>query len=246
MHNDEVTGLSGLDRGSRAEEVVRFYLKLQGFFTLVNLALHKDRPSRDLMTEADLLAMRLEYSCEHIDKRRLQDCEKLTSVIDAEGTRIFLIAEIKSSVCAINEAWDYRCEQSVALQNYHYAIKKMGFRKVHDAKQVAMTVAEKGRWRDENTVVQFICFGKKRSPDLERSQILFSDIATFLSERFHNLPLKIPERENALTAWGEFGYGAARFFHEKFGHKPKDNKEFVAYSVDKAIENYIDKGHFQA
>jgi hypothetical protein len=247
MNNDEVAGLNAWNRGCRAEEVVRFYLKLQGFFTLVNLALHKERPSRDLKTEADLLAMRLEHSCEHIANRRLKDCEKLRGVIDAKGRRIFLIAEIKSSACAINEAWDYRCEDSDAAEHYHYAIKKLGFCNASDARQVSITVAEKGRWKDDNTVVQFICFGKTHSPNLERSQILFSDIATFLTERFtNNLSPKIPERANALIAWGEFGHGAAKFFQGRFGYRPiTHGPKSIANNLDTAIENYIRTGHFE-
>ena len=240
--NEDIRAHDEWDKACRAEEVARFYLKLQGYFTLNNFALHKDLSAYDLTTEADLLAVKLKHSCEHLARRRLADCPKLEHILQSGRRSIFLIVEVKSSACSINASWDCERNPRGSEANHLYAIKRAGLWSVRDAGEIAKEVAARGRWENSESVVQYLCVGAETGATSGRPTVLFRDIARFMVHRFLPfLPLKIPERQGALRAWGQFGYGAAeylkRFYYQQLGD---------AIDFEEAVERYVRGGCFDA
>jgi len=240
--DEEIRETNAWERGFRAEEVARFYLKLQGFFTLENFAVHEDRRSLDLSTEIDILAVRNRHSCEHIAGRRLQDCEKLSCILGSDNRSVLLIVEVKSSNCAVNPSWVWNPEQDDSFNNHLCAIKRAGFWPVSQARKIAEEIAKHGRWKDSEASAQFLCIGAQNGNTGGRPQIMFHDIADFLVKRFLPvLPVKIPERQGGLRSWGPFGYGAAECL-----------KKLQEYHVDDphwfrdSVERYVATGSFEA
>lgn len=240
--NEDIRAHDEWDKACRAEEVARFYLKLQGYFTLNNFALHKDLSAYDLTTEADLLAVRLMHSCEHLARRRLADCPELERILHSSRRSIFLIVEVKSSACSINASWDYERNPRGSEANHLYAIKRAGLWSVRDAVEIAKKVAEQGRWENSESVVQYLCVGAEKGATSGRPTVLFRDIARFMVDRFLPfLPLKIPERQGALRAWGQFGYGAAEYLKKCSSQQAGDVIDF-----EEAVERYVNGGSFDA
>lgn len=239
--NDQIRDGEVFEKGRRAEEVANFYLKLNGFFTLANFALHKDRRALDLSTEADLLAIRLKHSCEHVGGRKLNPCNRLSRILVHTDLSAFLIVEVKATACAINSAWDFRRDPRTALESHIYAIKRMGVVSVHDAKKVATVVAQAGRWVGPEGIIQFLCVGSETGTDVGRPVILFRDIADFLVTRFQPLlPLKIPERPEGLRTWGEFGYELTQFLKS---HQDENlGSHIIREELEQAVGRYVHSG----
>ena len=221
--------------GERAEEVASFYLKLNGFFTLPNFAVHRDYVHKYIHTEADLLAVRFPHSIEEIDKKRLDD-DPVIAKIAGSGKRLFLIVEVKAGTCEINETWTSEYGSAEFLLS---AIKRMGLASVKLSKEIANSLMGQTKsWENDTDKVVHLCIGKEKNDLFLHPQILFSDMAKFFSSRLVHHPLKIPGKPESLRLWGVFGYKLVLWQQEQFNAPRPLNSELIE-DLSRKIRHYI-------
>lgn len=233
-------------KGARAEEVAAFYLRLNGFFTLGNFAVHHARSADYLKTEADLCAVRFPQSKEVLDGMPMQDDRLIVDM--AKGAVLFLLCEVKSGLCDINPPW--RDGETIA-----YTLGRMGVERESDLGAIADCIKRRSSWvsEDNRTRVHYVVFGSRRNPRLSSSessgsseataeQIRFHDIATFLSRRFQQHPTKIPTfYRKCLRSWGDFGVELVAWIDSQ-GRELNAPAGQRSDAFSEAIESYINKG----
>jgi len=219
------------EKGRRAEEVGVFYLRLNGFFTIPNFAIHRDSVHHHLRTEADVVGVRFPFGMEHSNGERMRDDPVIVDL--AAKKRLFALVEIKSGLCEINGPW--KIEEGGA-ENLAYVIKRMGLARVRQIAPIADSLARNFTWEDEENKVVYLCIGDRPNPKVRARQILFKEVAAFLRRRFSSHPLKLPNDVGSLRMWGEFGYELAQWCQKHVIPLQAEQP-----STDEALQNAIER-----
>lgn len=267
MPSDHYKGFSLLDaenraRGERAEEVVQWYFRLNGFMLIPGFIVHPDIQSAKPRTEADIIGVRLKYSSESFwvkkPRQTFRESESLRPVpmrddvllIDSGKTgssskHLVALVEVKAGQCNINGPWSDQNGLSGhnSTSNMERAISRIGF---CENRSIVQTVAQ-AMYRDlrhegDEFVIQYFSVGKFKNPDLQAKypklvQITFDQIGAFLKERFTRFPQKLP-LNTEITLWKGFG-DEFRSWFETHG----TNQDAPALTdCQKAIACFIEHG----
>ena len=218
------------DRGTRAEEVAQWYLRLNGFFLIPGFVVHPDLPHRTPRTEADFLGIRLKYSSEGVWKiDRLNRSKTHTAMKDdlkliqagLSGTvtkNLGIMVEVKAGKCKVNGPWSDRrsSDQKNGQSNMERALARVGFFNRELVTAASDAMYEELRYDGKEFIVQYITIGKYKDEDLQQKyplliQITFDEIANFLKERFTKFPQKIP-LDSDIQLWPGFGHAFCQWF----------------------------------
>lgn len=225
------------EKGRRAEEVGIFYLRLNGFFTIPNFAIHRDSVHDHMRTEADIVGVRFPLGMEHSEGVRMKDDPV---IVDLAGKkRLFLLVEIKSGICAINGPW---AREGEAEENLTYVIKRLGLVPPSQIAPIAESLVRKFTWENEDTKVVRLCIGSLKSSEVQARQILFKEVAAFFCRRFSSHPLKLPGDVGSLRLWGDFGYELVQWCQKHLVRRYEDKPTEIEEDLQVAIERYI-AGH---
>jgi hypothetical protein len=235
------------NKGIRAENVVNWYFRLNGFLSIPSYIIHLDlneavrvkkNTSRVAKTEADLMGVRFSGSYEKIDNRgKLPDDESILGIKDFPETvlALFILVEVKAGKCMMNGPWSNQNEK-----NMERVIRRLGFAKNEEEVQaIADKIYKTGKWQNEKFVFQYICVGGTINSDLYQKfpdliQIDWGVIGAFLFKRFEKaIDEKLPGGK-IHEQWPDFGrkYGMW-FIKERNKSKEKSIKSVI---------NYIEKG----
>ncbi len=236
MTTEEINKQEIWEKGRRAEEVAAFYLRLNGFFTIPNFAIHHDSVRDFLRTDADVVGVRFPFSMEHSDGERMKDDPVIVGL--AAGKKLFVLVEIKSGDCAINGPWTKEGSRAV---NLAYVIKRMGITDASQSTAIAASLARDFTWEDDDTKVVHLCVGLRPDRSVRARQILFKDVAVFFRRRFSSHPLKLPGDVGSLRLWGDFGYELAQWCQKHVIPLQADQPS-KDEALQVAIERYI-AGH---
>ena len=168
---------------NRVETIFNWYFRFNGYFTTPNFTVHPDYRKRPGGGEADILAIRFPFSREEPRGYSFSRDD----VLKFGGRKLdFVIAECKSSVCDLNDAWRNR-----DYGNVQYAIKWMGlFRNRKKIDKIAEKVYANAFWKDKRHVVRMIVCGKYENEKLREKmpglvQIGLEHAIRFLRDRFN-------------------------------------------------------------
>lgn len=199
-------------RGERAEQVASWYFRLNGFLSIPGFVVHPDRVRHNPMTEADLIAVRFPHSAEEIAGRCMEDDPRLADLA-ASRQILFLLVEVKVSLCNINGPWSDR-----GAGNMQRVIRRMGFADGDERiSEIADTMYSALRWENPEYVLQYLTVGQTVNDGHQRQypllrQITWDMIAQFLFRRFKAFPEKLPEYGWPIhKQWPDFG----RYFGER-------------------------------
>lgn len=165
----------------RPVRLAYWYFRLNGFLILENFIVHDDT-SANQRTDADILAVRFNHRSENrirpmIDDAKVAECNALCNVI---------IAEVKTSRCALNGPWTRREDQNV--QRVLAAIGCLPPNLCDDA---AESLYSKGKYVGEQAAIRLIACGDQQAqlkPKIR--QILFDDMLKFIYRRFREYRLQ--------------------------------------------------------
>jgi hypothetical protein len=205
------------DKGRRAEEVVVWFLRLNGVFTIQNFVVHPDKVSRTPLAEADVLGIRMSNSFEGVNRSgskpvSMKDHETLINA-SRSGTverNLALIVEVKSGRCNINGPWsDVRAEEAKFRSNMERALGRIGCFNRQEVGAAAAEMNKNLRYESQVFVAQYFSFGREKNFDLAARyprliQLTFEDIANFLHQRFSKFPEKLPQAIE-IDQWPGFG-----------------------------------------
>ena len=230
-------------KGERAEDVARWYFRLNGFLSIPGFVVHLDKPrahiARDgtprfAKTEADLMGVRFVGSREMINGRDMEDDSTLTALATGRNMQaLFILVEVKAGICKMNGPWTSRDSQ-----NMQRVIRRLGFaRDEREVEDIASAMYAAGRYQDDYYTLQYICVGAEKSAELETTfpkvmQIVWRDIGKFLAGRFGAFSEKLPDG-HVHEQWPEFG----RKFGEWFGSNRRADD--VVNKASGAFERYV-------
>ena len=238
------------DRGERAENVAAWYFRLNGFLSIPGFVVHRDDreayiPSdgipRIARTEADFMGVRFANSQEKVGGRLMEDDAKLLHLVGAGSASLalFVLVEVKAGLCRMNGPWTNH-----KAKNMERVVRRLGFatneRQIED---VADAMYRNGRWQDDAYVLQYICVGGQKPPDLitfsQLLQIDWDDIADFLLRRFQSFPEKLPSGY-IHEQWPDFGRKYSLWFtrNRRGGKTAQDSIQ--------AVREYIATGRCDA
>jgi len=167
---------------NRFETLATWYLRFNGYFTTANFTVHPDYRKRPGGTDADILAVRFPYSTEFQRRFNFERDRQLIS----EDRVDFVICEVKSGRCCLNDSW-----RDPERQNVEYAIRWMGFDEDDNlVREAAAEVYRCGCWymRQKPVRVRFVCFGADPNPSLQElpgiQQIRHDWVIAYLKARF--------------------------------------------------------------
>ena len=214
--------------GRRAEEVASWYFRLNGVLHIPSFVLHSERAGEQL-TDSDILGVRFPYSSEMLGEELMQDDDWLVQLSEP-GKTLVVLSEVKSGLCKINGPWT-----DPSRGGMERVIRRIGFLPEEYTKPIAASLYEKLYWENEHFRVQYVSVGERRNHELRSKypdlvQLQWSDVASFLFERFQNFgTLKgIPSQ------WPTFGESFAKSVANEAVSTTKQAVEFV--------RNYIRTG----
>jgi len=224
------------EKGRRAEEVGVFYLRLNGFFTIPNFAVHHNSMREFARTEADVVGVRFPLGVEHSGHHRMKDDPLFVKM--AGDKTLFVLVEIKAGLCNINGPWS---KEGEAEENLIYVIKRLGIVPASKTSAIAGPLFRSFTWEDEKVKVVRLCIGSRHNSEVRTEQILFENVAAFFRRRFSSHPLKLPGDVDSLWLWGDFGYELAQWCKEFVTPTDAENLK-EDDNLRSAIVRYIESG----
>jgi len=168
---------------NHTESLILWYLRFNGYFTTPSLTTHPDFKKEAGSSDADVLAVRFQYSEE---RQRGFIFERDPRLIQEVPIDVVLV-EVKSSACALNENWTNETHGNV-----EYALRWVGRWIDQAVNKIAKDVYKCGEWRDAGSgeLVRFVCFGRAPSTTLKAnypmvSQLLFRDVIRYMRDRMN-------------------------------------------------------------
>lgn len=206
-----------------------WYFRLNGFLQTPGFVLHSDQ-ARRAITDADILGVRFPYSRELLERSGMADDRWLSTITSPDQT-LFVIAEIKKSLCQVNESWTDR--QRGAMEK---VIRRIGFAREEMVQGIAKGLYDTMRWQNDHFMVQFVAMGERtnhkqgqRYPFLK--QLTWSEVAAFMYDRFRNFG----EMKGVHSQWPKFGQEFARAMQRGWISHPSQANEFVARYIDSGL-----------
>ncbi len=219
-----------LARGNRAEEVASWYFRLNGFLSLPGFVVHLDQDKAEIgedgipryqRTEADLIAVRFVESREIIfafgAKREMHDDQRLLDLYGSGENKqaLFIVVEVKAGLCRMNGPWTNRNKK-----NMQRVIRRLGFATSEsNIERIADDMYHSGRYEDDFYVMQYICLGNDKNPEIDYRyknvlQIDWEEIGEFFIKRFKDFPEKTPDGQ-VHEQWPDFGKKLGKYIAAK-------------------------------
>ena len=181
---------------SKAEELVNWYLRLNGFLTIPNFILHPSRPGPQ-RTDADILGVRFPFRREFENS----DCDDRKLGYSSTEPSLFIV-EVKTSEIDLNEPW-----QNPEKANINKVLNDLGFFESDEqTASVAEALYNAGQHEGERHYCSLLFIGNvdtNRIPEQYSSvpKILWKDIIEFIHGRFRRF-VRIKANHDQ---WDEFG-----------------------------------------
>ncbi|MDN4084333.1 hypothetical protein [Paenibacillus polymyxa] len=155
------------------EELVYWYLRLNGFFLINNFVLHQNSEGRT--SDADLLAVRLPYVYEETGGR-LEDWDPLLLSYFEPGKTIGIICEVKTGLnFNTNKVFqDYNVNKSV--QRIGFTSNELDYQEIFDNSMVSF---------GDYQIAKLLVTRKLHNPKSDCLHIKMVHIRSFLRERMH-------------------------------------------------------------
>lgn len=169
------------------EQLVYWYFRLNGFLTTVNFVVH-DEETEEQRTEVDLVGVRFKDRQELLVDPMKDDCEFSRQ----ETPVLFVIAEVSKTKCKLNGPWTKQ-----NLRNLDRVLSAFGMvsKSTDSIRRASERVYNEGSHSGSFSMIRLIAVGRERSSSLKSfypnvQQILFSEIASFVFERFDEYSLQ--------------------------------------------------------
>ena len=159
------------------ERLAYWYFRLNGFLTTENFIVHPDTGTNQ-RTDADLFAVRFANRVENMERPMVDDPKVASCATFAN----VIIAEIKTSQCALNGPWTHP-----EKMNMHRILKSIGCVPNTAIGQAADSLYASGSWQDSNTTIRVFAVGETINNTLAvatAQQLTWAAIIKFVVERF--------------------------------------------------------------
>ncbi len=199
-------------RDMKSNDLALWYLRLNGFFTVLNFVLHPERRGSQ-RTDADIVAVRFPHRAEFDDDPGADDHRFADRLVRP----FFVVAESTSGICKLNDPW-------TKPDTFRYVLRAFGPVPPERAPVVAAKWAATGVYSDESIDCALLCFGTSEDSDLRAhypnvDQVLWREVVCFFHRRFSTYDRRKRDHEqwdlvgNSLWGlWKESGRDEGQFW----------------------------------
>ena len=174
-----------------SERLAFWFLRLNGFLTILNFIVHPEGPREDgaypQQTDVDVLGVRFPFRAEH---RQWPMPDQ--ALFMAERRRpMVVLSEVTTGQCGLNGPWT-----DPERQNMQKVLRAAGFRPANQVEEIASALYGHGVWHDETLVIRIVCFGNRHNSGLARShpsvpQLIWDqEVLPFIYYRFDEYKLE--------------------------------------------------------
>lgn len=163
----------------KLDSVAEWFLRLNGFFTILNFVVHPIEPNEGAQqrTDADILGVRFPNRREIVGSEVLPD----HPAFQASARTLLVIAEVKAGRCRLNGPWTRREDE-----NINHVLHALGCVRPGLLEAVSGSLYQFGRYESGEIEARLLCFGARRSDNLPVSTIQFTwdEIFGFVYDRY--------------------------------------------------------------
>ena len=168
------------------ETLVYWYLRLNGFFPLVDFVLHRHEETITHSADCDVLAVRHPHTYEVIGGRDTDWDPKLSTMgVNFRDRIIGIIIEVKTGQDSAESRENVR--RSFSNERTRYAVQRLGFWSQDNAARIADALNTEVSYQDDTFQV-FKLLVADNLPPLEQpekwKQLSLKQVETFIIERF--------------------------------------------------------------
>lgn len=162
----------------KAEQLAYWYLRLNGFLTIVNFVVHPDTGSNQ-RTDVDILGVRFPHRAELLETP-MQDDELFTGV---NSKPYIAIAEVKRGMCDLNGPWTRPSDK-----NMQRVLGAIGAFPQEEIEDLARALYEDG-CADSSRFLTLLCLGSVENSEIRKTyprvpQITWDRVLEFIFTRF--------------------------------------------------------------
>ena len=189
----------------KSDVLAVWYFRLNGVFTSPNFILHP--PGRgSARTDADIAGVRYPFRAEFGASSGLDDpwFEEIRS------TPCAVIAEVKTSECAINGPWS-----SAETGTLSQVLSDLGWYRSDEIDQASCALNELGQYQGARLFCSLFCIGNRKSDTVrERYPLVpqrsWSEVATWIFNRFN----EYQRRKKDHNQWDNVGQALWTYFEQ--------------------------------
>lgn len=161
------------------DSVAEWFLRLNGFFTVLNFVVHPVEPKEGAQqrTDADVLGVRFPHRREIVGGKPLPDHDAFR---DSSRT-VLVIAEIKAGRCKLNGPWVHPKDDNVGN-----VLRAVGCVAQKSVEAISASLYQNGRFESEAFEARLLCFGARSSSKLPTATLQFewNDVFGFVHDRY--------------------------------------------------------------
>jgi hypothetical protein len=172
------------------QDLAQWYLRFNGCLTVTNFIVHP-RSSGSQRAEIDIVAVRFPR------RQEFDNDDQYDAPFKDLDRVLFLIAEAKRGCCDLNEATRLQC-------NIAYVLKSLSPVDIEKVDAVAQVLKSDLTYCDGNLSCCFMCFGDRKSEDLQRLSIYqntWDEVLGFVWKKFSEFASLKTDHEQ----WDETG-----------------------------------------
>jgi len=197
-----------------SESLAYWYLRLNGFLTIANFVVHPDQGANQ-ETDVDVLGVRFPYRAENLVRPMRDD----DIFIRKRDKSYLVIAEVKSSSCALNGPWT-----KPERQNMLRVLRSVGAFPRPESELVAQALYTEGHYTSQLYYVSLMCFGSEVNPDVktrypEVPQLVWPEVLAFIHRRFS----EYRKPKSGHPQWDHAGHALWNHFE-----RHRDCDDFIA------------------
>jgi hypothetical protein len=161
------------------DSVAEWFLRLNGFFTVLNFVVHPVEPDEGTVqrTDADVLGVRFPNREEIVGGNPLTD----HPAFQESSRQMLVIAEVKTGRCRMNGPWTQREDENV-----FNVLRSFGNFAPVALKEVSDALYQTGYFQSDHFEAKLLCFGATRSGDLPDGVLQFTwdQVFGFIHDRY--------------------------------------------------------------
>ena len=165
----------------KSESLAYWYLRLNGFLTIVNFIVHPEIGTNQ-RTDVDVLGVRFPFRAELLFNPMQDDCV----LVGNSQVPFAVITEVKASRCKLNGPWTRRKDQ-----NMQRILQAIGLIPPSEINSAADNLYNRGIHQSSFGILSLLCLGKTKNSALSRRypevpQITWNHVLRFIHERFNS------------------------------------------------------------
>lgn len=165
--------------GHNLDSVAEWFLRLNGFFTVLNFVVHpvEAKEGAQQRTDADVLAVRFPHRHEIVGGNPLAD----HATFQGSSRTVLAIGEVTAGPCKLNGPWARPKDENVGN-----VLRSLGCVAPASLTAISTSLYRNGRFQSADLEARLLCFGRRASGKLPTDALQFTwdEVFGFVYDRY--------------------------------------------------------------